>query len=193
MLGPGLRGQLGRVGRQKRERRLIIAAVLGEVEVNAADQMPRRALTLEKLLDRRLRFGELGSKRLSGLGPERLEYRGREVLGAGHRRRGRGECVEFSNRGRGYWRHVRVEIGMRANGRDQPRGKVAPVAEVRRKRGPDVGGAELEQSVTRATTEGVLDPARERGRQLEGTVRDCEPQVAARRQRERRHEDRRPH
>ena len=59
----GLRRQLGRVGRQKRERRLIIPAVLGEVEVDAADEMPRRVLALEKLLDRRLRFGELGSKR----------------------------------------------------------------------------------------------------------------------------------
>ena len=58
VLRPGLRRELRRVGRQKRERSLIIPAVLGEIEVHAADEMPRRALTLEKVLDRRLRFGD---------------------------------------------------------------------------------------------------------------------------------------
>ena len=53
---------------------------------------------------------------------------------------------------------------MRADGRDQPRGEVAPVAEVCRKRGPDFGGAELEQSVTGAASERALEPARERVR-----------------------------
>ena len=60
--------------------------------------------------------------------------------------------------GMGAW--CAVEIGMRADGRDQPRGEVAPVAQVCWKRGPDLGGAELEQSVTRATSEGALEPAR---------------------------------
>ena len=78
---------------------------------------------------------------------------------------------------------------MRADGRDQPRAEVAPVAEVCWKRGPDLGGAELEQSVTRATTEGALEPAQQRFWRLEGVVRDGEQQVAARGQRERRHED----
>ena len=78
---------------------------------------------------------------------------------------------------------------MRADGRDHPRGEVAPVAEVWWKGSPDLGGAELEQSVTRATTEGVLEPARERGRRVERVVRDGEQEVAARRQRKRRHED----
>ena len=73
VLRPGLRRQVSRVGRQKRERRFIIPAVLGEVEVDAADEMPRRALTLEKLLDRPLRFGEFGSKRCRGLSPERFK------------------------------------------------------------------------------------------------------------------------
>ncbi|MGH9348248.1 MAG: hypothetical protein ACRD26_13400 [Vicinamibacterales bacterium] len=148
VLGPGLGRQLRRVGRQKRERRFIIPAVLGEVEVDAADETPRWAPTLEELLDRRLRFGELGSKRISDLGPERFEDRGRDVLRAGHWRRGRGECLELAERRRRYWRVVRIEIGLGADGRDQPRGEVAPVAEVCWKRGPDFGSAELEQSVT---------------------------------------------
>src|SRR5437870_7942995 len=166
MLRPGLRRQVGRVGCQKRERRFIIPAVLGEVEVDAADKMPRRAPTLEKLLDRHLRFGELGSKRGSDLSPERFKDRGRDVLGAGHRRRGRSERFEFGERGRLYWRVVRIEIGMRANDRDKSSGEIAPVAQVRWKCGPHFGGAELEKSVPRATTEGGLDPAQHRARRL---------------------------
>ncbi len=82
---------------------------------------------------------------------------------------------------------VRSDIGMRADGRDQPRAEVAPVAEVCWKRGPDFGGAELEESVTRATTEGALEPAQQRSRRLDSAVRGREQQVAARGQRERRH------
>src|SRR5206468_8247101 len=189
VLCPDLRRQVGRVGCQKRERRFIIPAVLGEVEVDAADEMPRRAPTLEKLLDRRLRFGELGSKRISDLSPESFEDRGRDVLGASHRRRGRGEYLELGERGRGYWRVVCLEIGVGADRRDQPRGEVAPVAEVCWKRGPDFASPELEQSVPRATSERAFEPAGERGRQLEGVLRHGEQQVAARGQRQRRHED----
>ena len=133
--------------------------------MDAADEMPRGTLPLKKRLDRRLRFGELGSKRRDGLSPERFENRGSEVLGAGHRRRGRRECFEFAERGRRDGRVVSREIGMRADGRDQPRGEVAPVADVCWKRGPDFASAELEQSVTRAATEGALEPAQERARQ----------------------------
>jgi hypothetical protein len=78
---------------------------------------------------------------------------------------------------------------MRANGRGQPRGEVAPVAEVCWKRSPDFRGTELEESVTRATTEGALEPAQERARRLEGVVRGREQQLAAPGQRERRHEN----
>ena len=148
-------------------------AVLGEVEVDAADEMPRRALTLEKLLDRRLRFGELGSKRISDRSPECFEDRRGDVLGAGHWRRGRCEDLELAERGRGYWR-VRIETGMRADGRDQPRGEVAPVTGVCWKRGPDFASAELEQSVTRATSEGPFERPPESGRRLGGVVRAIE-------------------
>ena len=54
--------------------------------------------------------------------------------------------------------------------RDQPRGEVAPVAEVCWKRGPDLGGAELEQSVTRAASERALRAVRDSvGRRLEAS------------------------
>src|SRR5580693_10263495 len=77
---------------------------------------------------------------------------------------------------------------MRADGRDQPRGEIAPVAEVCRKGGPDFASAELEQSMTRASSECAFQPPCERGRQLEGIIRDGEQQVAARGQGERWHD-----
>ena len=190
VLRPGLRRELRRVGRQKRERSLIISAVLGEIEVHAADEMPCRALTLEKVLDRPLRFGEFGSKRCRDLSPQRFKNGGREVLGAGHRRRGRGECFEFLNRGRRYWRVGRLEIGMHTDRRNQPRGEVAPVAKVCWKR-------RFRLPLRRARA--IRGPSREQmrfrrlrerpGRWMEGVVCNREQQVAARRQRQRRHED----
>ena len=73
--------------------------------------------------------------------------------------------------------------------RDQPRGEIAPLAHVGWKRGTDLADTELEQSVTRATSEGPFERARERGRRLGGVVRAIEEQVAARSECERRHRD----
>jgi hypothetical protein len=67
---------------------------------------------------------------------------------------------------------------MHADGRDQPRGEVAPVAKVRWKDGSDFRGAELEQSVARAAGKRAFEPARERGQWLDGVVRNGEQQVA---------------
>src|SRR6266849_10423488 len=96
MLRLGLLGQLCRVGRKKRERRIVVSAVLGEVEMDAADEMPRRVLALQKLLDRHLRFGKFRSKRLGDLGPERFEDRGRHGLGAANWPSRSGEGLELA-------------------------------------------------------------------------------------------------
>jgi len=158
--------------------------------VDAADKMPRRVLAMQKLLDGRLRFAELGSKRLGDFVPERFEDRGRHVLGAVRRRRDRGEHLELAQRGRRDQRLVRIEIGVGADGRDQPRGEAAPVTEFCRKRGPDFANAEFERSVTRSPSERALERARETGRpRLRAVVRAGQQEVAARSQRERRHED----
>src|SRR5229473_4970012 len=115
MLRLGLGRQLRGVGCEKRERGILVSSVLSEVEVDAADQMPRGVLAPEKCLERYRRFRQLGSKRLGGLRPERLESRGGDVLGAVHRRSRSGEGFEFLRR-RGWNRClVRLEIGMRAN------------------------------------------------------------------------------
>ena len=55
-----LRSSAGRkprcVGRKKSKRRFFIAAVFGEVEVHASDEIPRRILAFEEILERKLRF-----------------------------------------------------------------------------------------------------------------------------------------
>ena len=113
----GVRRQLRRVGRQKRERRVIVPAVLGEVEMDAADEMPRRVLALEKRLDRRLRFGELGSKRRGDLSPERFENArpsGTRRRSSAARPRRAPRARSSAGAGMGAW--CAVEIGMRADG-----------------------------------------------------------------------------
>ena len=183
----GLRRESGRISRQKREWRLIVPPVLGKIEMHAADEMPCGISPVKKRLDRHLRFGELGSKRCRGLSPECFENRSREVLRADHRRRGCHECFELVERGRGDDRVVGREIGMGADGRDQPRAEVAPVAQVYRERCPNLAGAELEQSVTRTATEGGFKPVHQRTRQRERVFLNGEQQVAPRGQRKRRH------
>ena len=135
--------QVGRVGRQKGERRLVVAAILREVEMDAADQMPRRVLPLQERLDGHLGCDAFRAEGCGGLFPQRLQDGGGDVLDAGHRRRRGGQCFEVLGRRR---RDGRVGTGlvrMRAECRDEPRGEVAPVAEIGGKRGPDFGGATL--------------------------------------------------
>ena len=83
---------------------------------------------------------------------------------------------------------VRLQIGMRADGGDEPRGEVAPVTEVNRQRRPDFARAEGEQSVTRATSERGFERAAQRGVGRRSVALVSEQQAAARGQRERRHE-----
>ena len=73
VLGLRLRRQPRRVRRQEGERRLLVPAVLGEVEVDAADQVPGRAPAREELLNRGLRLGQLHAERRVDRVPERLQ------------------------------------------------------------------------------------------------------------------------
>ena len=67
-----VRRQPRRIRGQKRERRRSIRPVLGEVEVNAADQSPGRTLLREKILRRLVGLRELGVKRRVELGKFRV-------------------------------------------------------------------------------------------------------------------------
>ena len=56
VLGFGVCGKPGRVGGEKCEGSLIIPAVFGEIEVHAANQVPRGVAALEEVLDRASRL-----------------------------------------------------------------------------------------------------------------------------------------
>ena len=60
MLRLGLRRKPGRVGREKRERRLLVLPVLREIEMHASNQVPGRMAALEELLHGELGFRQLG-------------------------------------------------------------------------------------------------------------------------------------
>ena len=57
MLRLGVRRQSSGIGREKSKWGCIVLAVLGEVEVHAADKIPRRVAALQELLYAALRFG----------------------------------------------------------------------------------------------------------------------------------------
>src|SRR5207248_1035244 len=88
-------GQSRRVGREEGERRRLILAVLGKVEMHATDEIPRRTAALEEILNRVARCGQLGSQRRVDVCPESLEDSRRQVLRAGHRRRRRGYRLQL--------------------------------------------------------------------------------------------------
>jgi hypothetical protein len=119
----------------------------------------------------------------SSLSPERVEDRGRDVLGAVHRWRSTGEYLEFTELGCREWGVCR-DIGLRADGCDQPRGEVAPITEVRRKGRAHFNRAEFEEPVAGSSGERGLKRVRKTGRRLCNVVRGTEEKAAARSQRE---------
>ena len=70
VLGFRMRRQPVRVRCKKGEWRLGIIPILGEIEVNAADEVPRRILTLEEFFERDLRLEQFSSKSLVDFIPE---------------------------------------------------------------------------------------------------------------------------
>ena len=153
-----------RVGGEKRERRLRILAVLGEVEVHAPHRVPRRVEASQRLLDRCLRCGEVRAEGCTERRPETAQHIRRQVLRARHRRSGGDDVIEV---GLGRWgrfgggglsggrRHARVRLG--AERCHEPCGEVAPVGERRRERGDNLACAKLQEPVARPGLEGPAE------------------------------------
>jgi hypothetical protein len=171
----GRAGEPRGVGGEEREGRLLVAAVLGEVEVDAADQVPGRALRVEEVLERLARGGVGRAQRVAELGPQRGERVGGDVLAASHRRRGARQLGQLGERRR----DRRRRLGAGADRRDVARGEVAPEAERRRQRRADLGRAEPEEAGAGAVGEGGDQARGDVGRQGRGVVvvGQCEPAV----------------
>ena len=165
------RGEAGGVRGEEGERALGIARVLGEVEVHASDGAPGRVLRREPLLDGAGRRAQLGAPGLEQARPERPQDVGREVLAARHRRSSRGEPLELAlARRRLRALSPLLQIGQRAQRRDEATAEVAPEGEDRGEGGPRLGGAQVEQARGGASLEGRADAA-SRGRFGLGLVR----------------------
>ena len=70
MLGLGVRREPRGVGGEKGERRVRVLAVLGEIEVHAADQVPRRVPALQEVLYPAFRFRQFDAERSVQFLPE---------------------------------------------------------------------------------------------------------------------------
>ncbi len=157
------RGETGGVGGEEGEGLLGIAPVLGEVEVHASDDAPGPILGREPRLDRAGRGRELGAPGFEDVMPERPEDVGREVLPAGDRRGAGGEPLELTlaRRGIGMLAPL-LEVGERAERRDEGAAEVPPEGEDRRERRSRLGGAEVEEAGGVTALEGFADPPRRR-------------------------------
>ena len=82
----GLPGDLVNIGGDEGKGKLGIALVLGQVEADAADHVPDRAVLLQVALDTVLVPLRLGRQGRAHVGPELAEQRGVEELGALHGR-----------------------------------------------------------------------------------------------------------
>ena len=75
-----------RVGRQECKRRVFVLAVLGEIEVHAANQVPGGMAAFEELLHGELGYGQFGIEGRIDAMPQVGQQDGRQVFCAGHRR-----------------------------------------------------------------------------------------------------------
>ena len=179
-----MRRKASRVGREKGERRRLVAAVFGEIEMHAADEIPRGIPALEELLDGKPRLAEFRTERALELAPQIAQDGGAQILRAGDRRRGGREGLQFLRRRRArmHLRTKRLCIRQRADRVHIARAEFAPVAENGRQGGGDLFRAELQQSVTGAAREGIVESSRDSRVERRSVLRGRKGQMAVRRQ-----------
>jgi hypothetical protein len=149
VLRAGLGGKLRGVGGHEGERRVRVAAVLGQVEVDAPDQVPGRVQRLEEVLQAAAGGLERPRRRFGQRGPERAQHVGRQILGPRHhrcRQHQRGQVGLARRRDAGQGRRRLGRRRVQAERGHVARGEVAPPDEDRRQGLAQLGGPESEQS-----------------------------------------------
>src|SRR5262245_51567672 len=111
-----------RVGSEKSEWELVILSVLGKIEMNATDEIPRRILCFQKLFDRSFGLRQFQSKRGVHISPERFEDGRGEIFGACHGGRCKHQRIEVGAWRSRDWRQaaMAVQCERGANGDDVP-------------------------------------------------------------------------
>ena len=133
MLSFRLRRQPRRIGGQKGEGRVLIVAVLGKIEVNTADQVPRRISVPKEVLDLASELGQLAAKGGIQFPPKGTKHRRRKILRSGHRGCVQHQRIQLRIGRRRNWslrRRVR-QMRLRAEARHIVRTELSPVGEDR--------------------------------------------------------------
>ncbi len=117
--------------------------------------------SLEVILQRGLRLGQLDREGFTDPGPQVAKDLDGEVLGAGHQRSGGGQRLQIV-RGRRQLTIAALGVGSRAERGDEAAAELAPVGKDRRQNLTDLGGTELQQPVPAPAVERVTNPRRER-------------------------------
>jgi hypothetical protein len=177
-----VRRQPAGVGGQEGERRLLVLAVLGQVEVHPADHVPGRVELLEELGHRGLRLGALALECLLEIAPQRGQHLTRQVLRPRHDRRRGGQRLQLRVGRRRHLGSPAVHIGNRAQAGDVARAELAPVRERGRQGLSNLAGAQPEEAVPGAAGERLLEPARQRRIHHCCLARASEDQPAMRRE-----------
>ena len=156
MLGLGIGGQARGIGREKGERRIHVFTILGQIEVHAADQVPRRIAALEEVLNPAVRFCQFDAEGGVQFVPEGAQNLRGEILRASHGRRGEDEPVQLGGGRRRDAHFTRCRAGIRVGTEGGHVGcaEFSPIGENRRQRGSGFGRSELKKTVTRSALEG---------------------------------------
>ena len=166
-------GEARRVRREEREGSRLVALVLREVEADPPDHVPDRALALQVRLDRAREAPEVGSHLRIERGPRPRERIGRQVLGAGHRRRGRCEPCEIAF-GRSELERAPhgLEIGHPAEPRQKELADVTPERERGRQLRRELHRPEVQEAAARPLRERRRDARCRRHRDRRARLRE---------------------
>ena len=166
MLGPRLGRQARGVGGQEGKRPFRVAAVLGQIEVDTADQIPGRVQRLEESLQISSGCGECRGKRGAEIGPQPTQDIGGQVFRPRHHRGRQDECGEFGLGRRG---NGGQDCGGRPlSGPTRPvktdrlhiaYGEIAPPDEGGRQGLADLARSKLQQPIPGATAKGLASRA----------------------------------
>ena len=167
MLGPRLGRQARGVGGQEGKGPFRVAAVLGQIEVDTADQIPGRVQRLEESLQISSGCCECRGKCGAKLGPQPTQDFGGQVFRPRHYRGRQDECGEFGLGRRGNGGQDRG--GRPLSGPTRPvktdrlhiaYGEIAPPVEGGRQGLADLARSELQQPIPGATAKGLGQPCR---------------------------------
>ena len=184
VLGLALLRQPGRVGGDKCERSCLVLAVLGQVEVHAADEVPGRIVAPQELLNVAPRFEQFGGECRVEVLPQRRKCHPREVFRARHGWGGIGQRRQHVVSGRHHLHLGTALLGVRQRAQRGyvARREVAPVGQNGRQRSRHFARTELQQAMARAARERLPKTVSGGGFQQRCVVRLDQRQTAVRRE-----------